>query len=1480
MEFVVDGERTPGIELVEQLLTHGRTHEGELTKEIAEQAIDALEHLKLPYLVTELIEGGEQFAGQVHSKATRGLQEIVQNADDQAALQIRFAYRRTRNAHQLLVAHDGNPVELRDVINMAYPLLSGSRADPEKIGRFGVGLKTLNRFGRRLAVHCPPLPGFVIHDGRIKRVPPERAIRGLWDPEERETLFVLNLEDQAFDYQFFLRWLNGWDASSLLFVRHLRSVSLRKLPARKASVEVSVTAGRAQHVDLTLGGVESAEVVEIKDGASSRAWSRYTVRCKRPKRLGARNKALADVVQLGIAVPRRPDAGRLFVGLPLEEASDLPFSLNAPFEPNGDRTQIQDEDRLNEWLITKLAEVAAAVAIHRFERDPKTAWKTVALPYEVAGQPGWTRERFTAFINKQRRLVKARVALDTTRLSDFVYESEQFDGLLSPEDVERLYAAGSVQRGARRAMPPKWRDGRRWRDVLQSFDPGGLLPPWRALRVLDWPEADISPKGEAWLVELACAALGAGLDDQLDETPCLQLDGDASRYAPAEIQERGLLVVERRAETGALVDALGMGHRLAPAFRARNKSAKAVRAWLVERDVLHAKATDVEALRTLSNAELETPIDLTDKPDVLRRIRNSLEQLTPDERAEVGPAVGMNIRLAGYSYQKSERVAELVRPAEAYLPSAIDKNEGWPSAAAQTAGIKWLDRRYSDLLKGARGRGALATLRTLGAATAPRLVPAPEPTADPNAPGLYRGNLSAQQKEELDEYRDATGLKDDWVSPDLDAVVADVIRSRPIPMRRSRAHALFLALHRSWEEDYAERSHAQAVHHYYQWQRDGDVSATWVARLASEPWLTTQETSFKAAAPRDLTVLTPAAVNLQGERAELYVREIDADFVDSPVVEALRIEGRPSAHSILTSLEELRDAGDPKSSLTERQAQRCYDALSSYCPGGTYADQNDIPARVMRAAFAGKRGPGLVLVGGEWRKPDDVRTGPYLDDALPAVHDAPYLWTALGIRPPTIADCVRVMLAVKTRDEASPASEIRVLRRLLELVSGNRGAKKALAEFPLRVYGGWANRSRPIYAVSYPLLAEALGRTTPTWRPPLPLPELAPLTSLLGVTVLDSESFEANIPSHLTASGASLEPEVVAAIDSLKEYLAINQPTIYSRVARDRWDSLRGVEMIAGGGWSIRVRVGAKKLELTTRVYLFEQPARLCLLHEDEIGERDSAGLAVATYLLGNEAPSELLSTLALAWADCYRTRSDARAGVDLDDPAAQSQSHDPEPAPETGLLGRARGRRIRHRGRRGQTAKGAKGTPSARHLVDLETLDLRTVAGSFLEGKRRGTLKMKTPAKLKSPTRPADGQRHDTGGVGGADHRGYTDREREDAAYLIVEAILGRERDLKLVDIRNEDNAGADAYDDRKDIWIELKAHGRDLPDSLRLEPPEAERAKEKKGHYWLVPVWDLEAPRTPRFAVIPDPVRRLDVYSARGLALTGIRSLAEETT
>ena len=142
-----------------------------LTPEFAADALSELELIQreTPGALREVLEGAQISAEQLNVESFHGLIEIVQNADDLHASEVRVALRRSRERDQLLVAHDGEPVQLRHVLAMTLAFVSTKRDDPIAKGRFGAGLKTLGRLGTGLVVHCFPYD-FLIEGNSVRQV--------------------------------------------------------------------------------------------------------------------------------------------------------------------------------------------------------------------------------------------------------------------------------------------------------------------------------------------------------------------------------------------------------------------------------------------------------------------------------------------------------------------------------------------------------------------------------------------------------------------------------------------------------------------------------------------------------------------------------------------------------------------------------------------------------------------------------------------------------------------------------------------------------------------------------------------------------------------------------------------------------------------------------------------------------------------------------------------------------------------------------------------------------------------------------------------------------------------------------------------------------------------------------------------------------------------------------------------------------------
>lgn len=85
----------------------------------------------------------------------QGLSEMIQNADDAGATQVRKALL----PDGLWVAHDGEPIQLEHVFGIAMPWITTEDQDPDATGRHGIGLMTLRALSMSLQDAIASLPG-------------------------------------------------------------------------------------------------------------------------------------------------------------------------------------------------------------------------------------------------------------------------------------------------------------------------------------------------------------------------------------------------------------------------------------------------------------------------------------------------------------------------------------------------------------------------------------------------------------------------------------------------------------------------------------------------------------------------------------------------------------------------------------------------------------------------------------------------------------------------------------------------------------------------------------------------------------------------------------------------------------------------------------------------------------------------------------------------------------------------------------------------------------------------------------------------------------------------------------------------------------------------------------------------------------------------------------------------------------------------
>jgi hypothetical protein len=238
-----------------------------------------------------------------------------------------------------------------------------------------------------------------------------------------------------------------------------------------------------------------------------------------------------------------------------------------------------------------------------------------------------------------------------------------------------------------------------------------------------------------------------------------------------------------------------------------------------------------------------------------------------------------------------------------------------------------------------------------------------------------------------------------------------------------------------------------------------------------------------------------------------------------------------------------------------------------------------------------------------------------------------------------------------------------------------------------------------------------------------------------------------------------------------------------------------------------------------------------------------------------------------MAWERAFERRHEPAAGIGLAMEEGDEQGEGLELSKLPVRPGRAsRGRRPRRR-REGK-AERPKTEPAARQLLDPDEIELKQIKAAEAPSRRGGRLRMTTRRPLKTPGPTRRSKRRTTG------RPAYDSRDREDVGYRLMERWLGA-RGINLDDTRNQPNVGADGVDRAQNLYFELKAHSGEPNDVVRLESSQAERAREKRGNYWLVIASGLEDGSQPELLFIPDPLGRLDTYLGAGIRLAGIKSV-----
>jgi hypothetical protein len=1482
-------------------LVHSWPEVGDLreaeTLEFAAAAVGRLAELiaEQPALFQASRRGSERGAESLSARPFQGIVESIQNSDDQGASELRVALRLKQRRRELLIVHDGAPISLVHVGAMVMPWVSTKIDDPLASGRFGIGQNTLRALGGPIDAHCHP------YHFRMDEVPvvcpPEPEIAGFYNPGDRETLLSVPL-DADVDTTALEPFMVDLGTRALVFLRSIRRVALIDLKTGVAIVDHQLRERGHRTVDMQMHGHElEAHVVELSDPARRQTYMRYIVEVPLKSDERRHNKATGPTTTLGVCVPRQPERGLLYDRLPLPVASRLPVGLNAQFDPDTARSTLH-EKAWNAHRFVELGDLLAGAALDLFGRDAPRAWGAVPLLNDVPDTTSeWLQERYAIDVIGRCHLrladeLRLGEGDDQCALDGIVFEDADLESVLTASDQERLADGLS-------AVPLAQRDRLgRWRTVLQELGRSQMLDTKDALDLLDVDDADLGEREPTWYIAFAAAAIEADVFTEFCARRGVLLDAGSRISPPGRDEPRSLVIRDEPRSLGAR---LGLTLPIHPVYITGDRTTRLVRSKLEDEELLvDAYESDREALTLLARGRRER-IRLEDED--LLSLRNSLEQLSEDQQRELGPKIGGAIELRGVQYDNGKAETIWTSPSTSYLPKQIDREtDSFARVAGKTPGLQWLAHDYARVLKRAGGRrelGAQRLLVRLGTQAFPRLISPPNEsqryTRDPRlvspVAGWNRPEVQATELRALAQR--ATHLIDDRWSPDLDAVIDHIQQERAGAGRKRRAAALLGLLARGWERHFAEHATAHAVWGFDgHWHDRGDVIATWLARAATEPWLPSATGALRS--PVDLHLPSEQNKLTVGDKRSLYLMSVDDQVVRSSALSALRIRRGPSATSIVSRLEELRDAGKTGASIDE-QARTAYRILALACPpdGRGQRPVDDMTVGTLRSRFAGGRvargNRGLLLVNGRWYTPSQVFCGPPIfrrrRPFVSASSPLEPLWRTLLIELPDARDCVAVLREIAAAPLAD-GDRLIVMETMRALAHGLEGTtpqlRATLKTLPVWTGDEWTTR-RPTYAIADEGVAAAVAGQARVWQPGFAIDEMESLIEALGLTLIGAEHFRpvANA-GYGAAAGEEFRPRFARAVAHLRTELARSDQQLYETLSAP-WDDLAAARLVIDLDLEVAAGIpGGRRLVAPTLAHLHRQPLTLFTRSPEDAGSAEGGGRAIAELFIGDR------QKVAWAWAAMWQ-----KAEVDLGAQKIILSSDIAEADSEDDRLAQLQTQTESRRTREGKAAKRATGAGIAKGAGTVQVRQLKEIDklepshGAIVNpGAPRGGIIVPPPRKKSAPG-PDAGLAPDTSsptpgdGAGGDASQDGTSvplsvlppvSAREQLAYDAVMAALALDEG-EVADLRQRRGVGADASDELDQSFEIKMSSGSEIPAEITLTPNEVERARTDPDFFLAVVAGLEEGAGELRVRFIFDPLSRLPLRLHNDLTLGGVR-------
>ncbi|MGB0386194.1 MAG: sacsin N-terminal ATP-binding-like domain-containing protein [Ardenticatenaceae bacterium] len=373
------------------------------------------------------------FLGQLYSERTHFIFELLQNAEDARAKRVWFKLYRDR----LEVWHDGRPFNQKDVRGVCGIAESTKSDDLNKIGKFGIGFKSVYAYTSSPEVHSANEHFKIEHYVRPYPIAKQRI------PSPWTTIFKFPFNHQQINAQKAFSEirtrLGSLHAHTLLFLRSIREIQW----------DVENLAGGTYYSNTsTHSNYRWVSVIgESHQQEESMEWLVF----ERPLKLDQSNEWVKVEVAFKLVKDEKTNKkkivsinpSQLVVFFPTEKETHLGFLIQGPYRTTPARDNIPQNDGWNEKLIRETARLVCDGLLILKKIGLLTVSALQTMPLREAHFPAGSM--FRPFYDEVRTALteEALLPTDDNSFSAAKYaklvRSTEFRTLLGPKQLQLLF---------------------------------------------------------------------------------------------------------------------------------------------------------------------------------------------------------------------------------------------------------------------------------------------------------------------------------------------------------------------------------------------------------------------------------------------------------------------------------------------------------------------------------------------------------------------------------------------------------------------------------------------------------------------------------------------------------------------------------------------------------------------------------------------------------------------------------------------------------------------------------------------------------------------------------------------------------------------------------------------------------------------------------------------------------------------------------